>query len=325
MALSKTQEIFYPGTKMAKGYESYIHLSDPTTNTNRDAKIWMNNPLRHHGETFYQSKFVPGDDGRGPTTDLMVVANRGWMIPLYRLHDRDRRNAGPVSDGAGTISAATVGRNGHPISRRRIAVRGAPRGPLAQHSRRRARPARRPTVETPLTVPTGWSATLGEFFPWVVVAIFVGYAASKAITPSTSTTSMNLYQFGELPVQYGGRLVPMDTLARNILMAVSDKQTFTSHAGGDPTGQTRPAIVWLLDVITDSPDAETDQVFKFDNPEIVDLLHLPGLKAIAMRSRTSKSICPSSISKRSWPTPSRNRPAVCIKRRFLRPTIGSAR
>jgi ABC-type transport system involved in cytochrome c biogenesis permease subunit len=275
VALSKTQEIFYPGTKMAKGYESYIHLSDPTTNTNRDAKIWMNNPLRHHGETFYQSKFDPGDDGRGPTTGLMVVANRGWMIPytgcmivvvgllaqflmvLVRFLRRQSAEMA-VRSAAGELPFETP-----PAARSRNIPAGA------------ARPARRPTVETPLTVPTGWSATLGEFLPWVVVAIFVGYAASKAITPSTSTTAMNLYQFGELPLQYGGRLVPFDTLARNSLMAVSDKQTFISHANGDAKGQTRPAIVWLLDVITDSPDAETDQVFKFDNPEIVDLLHLP--------------------------------------------------
>jgi ABC-type transport system involved in cytochrome c biogenesis permease subunit len=275
VALSKTQEIFYPGTKMAKGYESYIHLSDPTTNTNRDAKIWMNNPLRHHGETFYQSGFVPGGDGRSPTTVLMVVANRGWMIPytgcmivvvgllaqflMVLVRFLRRQSAEMAVQSAGGELPFEVS----PAARSRNIPAGA------------ARPARRPTVETPLTVPTGWSATLGEFFPWVVVAIFVGYAASKAITPSTSTTAMNLYQFGELPVQYGGRLVPMDTLARTSLMAVSDKQTFISHANGDAKGKTRPAIVWLLDVITDSPDAETDQVFKFDNPEIVELLHLP--------------------------------------------------
>ena len=270
VALSKTQEIFYPGTKMAKGYESYIHLSDPTTNTNRDAKIWMNNPLRHHGETFYQSQFVPGGDGRSPTTGLMVVANRGWMIPytgcmivivgmlaqflMVLVRFLRRQSAEMAVQSAGGD----------------LPFEAPPRPARATFPPAQARPARRPTVETPLTVPTGWSATLGEFFPWVVVAIFVGYAASKAITPSTSTTAMNLYQFGELPVQYGGRLVPMDTLARNSLMAVSDKQTFT-----DAHGHVRPAIVWLLDVITDSPDAETDQVFKFDNPEIVDLLHLP--------------------------------------------------
>ena len=40
-------------------------------------KIWMNNPLRYAGETFYQSSFEPGRE----VTILQVVRNDGWMIP----------------------------------------------------------------------------------------------------------------------------------------------------------------------------------------------------------------------------------------------------
>ena len=37
----------------------------------------MNHPLRHAGETFYQSGFLPNDQG----TILQVVRNPGWLLP----------------------------------------------------------------------------------------------------------------------------------------------------------------------------------------------------------------------------------------------------
>ncbi len=43
----------------------------------REVKIWMNNPLRYAGETFYQSSFEPGKK----LTILQVVRNDGWMLP----------------------------------------------------------------------------------------------------------------------------------------------------------------------------------------------------------------------------------------------------
>jgi hypothetical protein len=39
--------------------------------------IYMNEPLRYQGETFYQSSFLPGDKG----TILQVVRNPGWLMP----------------------------------------------------------------------------------------------------------------------------------------------------------------------------------------------------------------------------------------------------
>ena len=52
----------YMGTQTAKNYSSDLHLVDASANVDRDVKIWMNNPLRFAGETFYQSSYF--DDGR---------------------------------------------------------------------------------------------------------------------------------------------------------------------------------------------------------------------------------------------------------------------
>ena len=44
----------YVGTNTPKNYSSLVQLKDPTQNVDREVLIWMNNPLRYAGTTFYQ-------------------------------------------------------------------------------------------------------------------------------------------------------------------------------------------------------------------------------------------------------------------------------
>lgn len=67
----------YPGTDVPKNYSSKIHLNDPRTGEDRDVLIYMNNPLRYRGETFYQQSFESGDRG----TILQVVRNPASITP----------------------------------------------------------------------------------------------------------------------------------------------------------------------------------------------------------------------------------------------------
>ena len=67
----------YPGTGIAKNYSSKIHLSNPASGEERDILIYMNNPLRYGGETFYQASFERGDRG----TILQVVRNPAALAP----------------------------------------------------------------------------------------------------------------------------------------------------------------------------------------------------------------------------------------------------
>lgn len=67
----------YLGTNKASNFSSEIQLQDPDRQVNRKIKIWMNNPLRYAGLTFYQSSFLENDSG----TVLQAVRNSGWMIP----------------------------------------------------------------------------------------------------------------------------------------------------------------------------------------------------------------------------------------------------
>jgi hypothetical protein len=67
----------YEGTTIPKEFTSHIRLQSPSIGTDRQLRIWMNNPLRYPRYTFYQSGYLPDDQG----SILQVVQNRGWMIP----------------------------------------------------------------------------------------------------------------------------------------------------------------------------------------------------------------------------------------------------
>ena len=80
---------------------------------------------------------------------------------------------------------------------------------------------------------------------------------------------MDLYRFGQLPLIAEGRVKPFDTLARNSLRAIANRETFK-----DDTGKRQPAIRWMLDVIASPAKAEKHKVFRIDNMEVLDTLGL---------------------------------------------------
>jgi len=67
----------YPGTDIPKNFSSLVHVENPQRNEARDVLIYMNQPLRYAGKTFYQSSF-----GKNDTLSIFqVVQNPGWVIP----------------------------------------------------------------------------------------------------------------------------------------------------------------------------------------------------------------------------------------------------
>jgi hypothetical protein len=77
--LLKFQHDVYPGTDIPKNFSSRVLLERPQTGEKREVLIYMNNPLRYSGETYYQSGFDP--DNRG--TILQVVHNPSWLTPYF--------------------------------------------------------------------------------------------------------------------------------------------------------------------------------------------------------------------------------------------------
>ncbi|MSU47427.1 MAG: ResB protein required for cytochrome C biosynthesis [Lacunisphaera sp.] len=67
----------YPGTEIPKNFSSRIRLKTDDGRDDREVLIYMNNPLRYAGLTFYQASFEKGDR----VSILQVVRNPGWVLP----------------------------------------------------------------------------------------------------------------------------------------------------------------------------------------------------------------------------------------------------
>jgi hypothetical protein len=69
----------YAGTDIPKNFSSRVRILRPETGEDREVVIYMNNPLRYEGETYYQAGFDRDDQG----TRLQVVRNPGWLTPYF--------------------------------------------------------------------------------------------------------------------------------------------------------------------------------------------------------------------------------------------------
>jgi ResB-like family protein len=67
----------YAGTEIPKNFSSRVLLEDPDRRVKREVPIYMNNPLRYAGETYYQADWDKDDHG----TILQVVRNPSWLTP----------------------------------------------------------------------------------------------------------------------------------------------------------------------------------------------------------------------------------------------------
>ncbi len=84
--------------------------------------------------------------------------------------------------------------------------------------------------------------------------------------PAVEDGPYHMAMVGRVPVSAHGRVKPLDTVARNSLMIISDRQTFRHN------GQRQLAIHWLVDVIARPEQAAQYEVFRIDHPEVLTLI-----------------------------------------------------
>ena len=84
-------------------------------------------------------------------------------------------------------------------------------------------------------------------------------------------------EFGKLPVVFNGRVKPMDSLARNSLLQIREKQTLNLEPWKDWNEKPKiiPATEWLANVMMNPAVADDWPVFRVDNPDLISLLKLP--------------------------------------------------
>ncbi len=131
---------------------------------------------------------------------------------------------------------------------------------------------------------------LPRLFPWFIVGaagIYLLFSLAPAAIPPEQ---MQVYEFGKIPVVEGGRVKPIDSLARNSLLIISNRQEYK-----DANGDMQPAVRWLLDVLVSpkpkvnrslfqSEAALEHKVFRIENDQVLNLL---GLELRPLRWRYS--------------------------------------
>ena len=95
---------------------------------------------------------------------------------------------------------------------------------------------------------------------FLIILLFVSHTQAQEICPIAK--GVDLDTFKRIPVLEEGRLKPLDTYARNVLLAFSGKTKY----------QDVEAIDWLARLLFDSQRTREDQVFLINNPLIAETL-----------------------------------------------------
>ncbi len=107
--------------------------------------------------------------------------------------------------------------------------------------------------------------TITKLFPAIAVLLSL-IVIAMPLLPKHEQGAYDLDTLASLPVSAGGRTKPLDTVARNSLMIVSDRQTVTID------GKRQPAIRWMIDVMARPQAANTYDVFRIDYPDVRSLV-----------------------------------------------------
>jgi ABC-type transport system involved in cytochrome c biogenesis permease subunit len=105
-----------------------------------------------------------------------------------------------------------------------------------------------------------------RFLPWIILAIAVGSIAASWMPAKTAKDDFDFSRFGEIPLLVGGRVKPLDTVARNSLLIIHGKQELRLE-----DGKRLSAMQWLADVLFNAPVADQYPMFVVQNADVLGL------------------------------------------------------
>ena len=114
-----------------------------------------------------------------------------------------------------------------------------------------------------------------KWFPPFLMFVMALWFFSKLQAPKDKGFSFG--EFGRLPVTANGRVQPMDSLARNSLLQISQKQMLYLEPWKEWYEKQKKisATEWLANVMMNPAVADAWPVFRLDNPDLISLLKLP--------------------------------------------------
>lgn len=274
--LEDVRQITYSGTATPRDYSSFIRIIDPNTGEDRRERVWMNNPLRYRGETFYQSNYSALPGGK-EMTGIQVVRNSGWLIPYVAC---SITALGMLAHFMGTLTRFLKRRERETKVnlKSQESLSGEPSG---------ADPGNEPKRRhLPVVLTVGGFAMLGFYMmvPW--------QAVMHSLRPQTRQAEFDFYTAGTIPTSFRGRVMPLDSYARQALKAISNRESLSLDAVApdyrrrlasgnekesnkivDTSRNTKSAekitaMQWLMEVAIDSPDLRTLPMFRIDAEEV---------------------------------------------------------
>ena len=114
-----------------------------------------------------------------------------------------------------------------------------------------------------------------KWIPAILTLVMAAWFLGNLSAPKDKDFAYN--DFGLLPVTANGRVLPMDSLARNSLLEIREKQTLNAEPwkGWNEKPLIIPATEWLANVMMNPGVANDWPVFRVDNPDLLSLLTLP--------------------------------------------------
>lgn len=113
-----------------------------------------------------------------------------------------------------------------------------------------------------LTDKQSWQRRFG---PWLVALVALLAVAVNA-RPPAKVEGMDVDAFARVPVLEGGRVKPIDSVARNSLLMIRGQQSFRQG------GRTISADEWILDVLFRPEVADQQKVFVINDPDVLALI-----------------------------------------------------
>ena len=225
----------YPGTEIPRNFSSRLKLTTPDGRDDREVLIYMNNPLRYDGMTFYQAGFENNDR----TTVLQVVRNPSWQLPYIAC---------------GVMALGLVWQFGFHL--------------VSFVTRRRAPASRTSAATADAPSADGSRGSRGRMIAWAA-PLLGALLIAASLFPARSNSAHDLAAFGRLPTLMNGRIKPLDTVARTSLLMLQGRQRVTA-----PDKRTLEPTAWLLDMFFRPAAADAYQVFEVVHPDVLTLLNL---------------------------------------------------
>ena len=283
----------YLGTNTPKWFSSKVLIKNFETETTSDREIYMNNPLRYSGETFYQQSYAAGRNGGPEQTTLQIVKNRGWMIPyvccmfvvvglihqfgvtLLAFIKKNRSQAQKdIIRAVASIAGAPLSTN-EGLSKKERKKRDAE---FEQKRRERMKDYIPDQTQETLEPDSSEETRSVSWIPTIILlVIFGGYIGNefrKAALGKITKDEIRLDLLGKIPITNEGRVQPLDSLARNMARQLSNREYVYASQTALNDDEKSPAIQWLADTVFEADGYESYQILRI---EYLDVLQALGL------------------------------------------------